>query len=62
MSIACHDQSPFVDFECPNCGFVAHVHLTQLPPGYQDLELRTYCKGCEEELVIPQPIIWGGRK
>lgn len=58
----CHDGSPFCDYQCPSCGSIMHVHLTQLPPDYLDLELRTFCKSCADELILPHPVNWIGKE
>jgi len=53
--VTCHDHTPFRDYQCSECGYIMHVHKSQLPPNYQDIELRTFCKKCGAELVLPQP-------
>ena len=59
--VICHDGTPFCDFRCSNCGFVMHAHQSELPPNYRELELRTFCKNCGAELVLPDPI-WIGEE
>ena len=60
--VLCHDGSPFCNYKCPGCGYVMHVHLSQLPHDYRGLELRTFCKKCHTELVLPHPVKWTGEK
>ena len=57
--VICHDHTPFCDYKCPTCGFVMHLHKSQLPPNYQDLELRTFCLNCGVELILPE-LKWHG--
>jgi len=56
--VSCHDKTPFVDYQCESCGFICHVHKSQLPSNYPDIELRTFCKGCGCELILPHPLKW----
>ena len=60
--VLCHDRSPYADYECPSCGFVYHLHKTQVPVGFVDLDLRTICKNCGAELNIPEPTTWIGEE
>ena len=72
MYVICHDGTPYCDYKCPGCGFVMHVHKSQVPqamiwnptgsdvPNIRDVfELRTFCKQCGAELVLPLPV-WIG--
>lgn len=60
--VSCHDGSPFVNVQCFVCGFIMHVHATQLPADYDDYELRTFCKRCATELWLPPITDWTGDK
>jgi RNase P subunit RPR2 len=61
--VACHDRTPFIDYTCSACGFIMHIHESQLPTSYRLMEIRTFCKGCGAELILPTPtfrIVEGG--
>lgn len=60
--VFCHDGSPFVNIQCPDCAFIMHIHRTQLPSNYNDYQLRTFCKGCGAELCLPPITAWTGNK
>lgn len=60
--VSCHDGSPFVNIQCSVCGFIMHVHTTQLPADYDQYELRTFCKRCATELWLPAITDWTGDK
>lgn len=60
--VSCHDGSPFINVQCPVCGFIMHVHQTQLPTDYDQYELRTFCKRCATELWLPAITDWTGDK
>ena len=53
--VICHDGTPFVDYRCQVCGFVMHVHKSQLPVFMDRVILLTFCKGCGTELMLPHP-------
>jgi len=48
----CHDGSPFVSVKCA-CGYVQHLHETQLAAIPEDAEVGSPCKGCGELHVYP---------
>jgi hypothetical protein len=54
--VACHDKTLFVDYQCQRCGFIMHIHQSQLPNNYPKIELRTSCTGCGCELILPTPV------
>ncbi len=58
--VLCHDRTPFLNYECPDCGFIYHIHKSQLPATYPDIELRTICQSCRSELILPKPATWTG--
>jgi len=63
MPVTCHDGTPYCNYKCPKCGFIMHVHKSQLPQraiwNPTEFELRTFCKQCEAELALPLPV-WIG--
>jgi len=58
--VVCHDKTPFCDYQCEGCGFVMHIHKSQVPKNYQETELWTFCKSCGAELTFTQPVEWTG--
>lgn len=53
--VMCHDGTPFVNYQCPVCDFLMHVHKSELPDDYQEIEMRSFCERCGSELVLPLP-------
>ncbi len=58
--VLCHDRSPYADYKCPRCGFICHIHKSQLPADFPDIKLLSTCQNCQQELIIPETASWIG--
>lgn len=57
---ACHDQTPMIETECPECGAVDHLHESQIARVRPDQQVGLRCSQCRKPMLFGPGVLQAG--